>query len=561
MDSMIFINARIHPQNTPEVFSVMAVCGKKIAYIGNDVAEAKNAVEPEAPVSDVHGHVIIPAFADSHTHPSCIALTNWRVPLKGNTLEELLEDAAAYCREHSPEEVPYFFGESFQLTMFDENGPRKELLDRYISDRPARLQDFTDHSCWYNSLALELMGIRAGRPDPEIVQGTVADIRRDPDGSPTGWVLEVPDDSLDRILYDRIGWHPDLVPTRENMAPFLTFMTRNGITAVMDAIAEEESIALFHRMDKDGTIAFYYDACILLPEFSALEETISRANRLKSQYESEHVRIHAVKFFMDGTNELGDCGSLEPLRTDPTMTDYGNMNMTAEQLTETMIRLNEAGFDLHLHVVGDRSFRTICDALEKARAVCGDCWRIEVTAAHCELVHPEDMLRPAKLGLRINWSCHWAGGYFGEKSRDYLGRERFDSMYDFTRMLSSGAQVSFSSDVFSYKEAHRAAPFFGIQVSATRRDPEFPLPTERFPGQVRTPASAKLNVHDLIRGYTKTAADQLRLGDRCGTLEPGKDASFLILSEDPYTADPDRLSGIHPLSTYFEGKILYTEES
>ena len=123
MDSRIFINGRIHPQNVPEVFSVMAVCGKKIAYIGNDVAEAKNAVEPEAPVSDAHGHVIIPAFVDSHTHPSCIALTNWRVPLKGNTLEELLEDAAAYCREHSPEEVPYFFGESFQLTMLMKTGP------------------------------------------------------------------------------------------------------------------------------------------------------------------------------------------------------------------------------------------------------------------------------------------------------------------------------------------------------------------------------------------------------------------------------------------------------
>lgn len=558
MTGGVVFNGKCYPQDRDGVFSVLAYRDGKIVYTGDDLRAACDAAGPDAERIDAGGRVVIPSFVDSHTHPSCVALTNWHVNLKGSTPDELLADAAAFCEKHPPEEVPYFFGESYEMTMFGKEGPRKELLDGYISDRPARMQDFTDHSCWFNSKALELMGIRKGEPDPE---GTPANavICRDPDGSPTGWVLEL-FDALDERLFDAVGWHPDTVPTEDNMRPFLSYLTEKGVGTVMDAITSEESLVLFRQLENSGKLHFYYDGCVLLREYAELDGTIAEARRLKALYESEHVRIHTVKFFLDGTNELGDMASLEPLKTDPAGTDLGHINMTAEELTDTMVRLNDAGFDLHLHIVGDRAFRTACDAMERAKAVCGDAWRIYVVSAHCELVHPGDRRRPAALGMFINWSCHWAGGYFGEKSRDYLGAERFDTMYDFTEMLQSGAKVAFSSDVFSYKEANRADPFFGIQCSATRVDPERPLPAERFPGNVRTPAEARLPVSALIRGYTHTAACQLRLEDRVGSLSEGRDASFLILSDDPYTAMPEALSRIHPIKAYFEGKPVYTED-
>ncbi len=558
MSGGILCHAVIRPQSSDDIYSVLAFRDGVITYVGHDTEKAAAAAGPDARVIDAGGRTVIPCFVDSHTHPSCVALTDWHVMLKGSTAQELLESAADFCRTHSPAEVPYLFGESYDASMFGPEGPRRELLDRYVSDRPFRLQDFTDHSCCYNSKALELMGIRKGEPDPPETPANAV-IVRDPDGTPTGWMLEV-FDALDRRLFDAVGWEPELAPTERNMTPFLDFMTRHGVGTVMDAMMTEESARLFRRMEAAGSLRFFYDGCVLLPTYDSLDETIAEARRMRAVYGSDRIRIHTVKFFLDGTNELGDMASLEPLRTDETGQNFGHINMTEDELTDTMVRLNEAGFDLHMHVVGDRAFRTACNAMECAKAICGDAWRIYITSAHCELVHPDDRERPAALGMFVNWSCHWAGGYFGEKSRDYLGKDRFDTMYDFTGMLAAGVKLAFSSDVFSYKEANRADPFFGIQCSATRVDPEFPLPEERFPGHVRTPADACLPVDALIKGYTYTAACQLRLEDRVGSLETGRDASFLVLSDDPYTAEPFNLSRIHPSLVYLNGEPAFTEE-
>ena len=554
----IVTNGCIYTQKGDEIADTMAVSGKRIVYVGNGGVEAAKAyVSADAEILDVGGKTILPGLLDAHTHPVCIALTDWRVPLKNtNDLQELLEDAKAYCDKHPKEEVPFFLGESYQLTMFDESGPKKELLDQYISDRPARLQDFTDHSCWYNSEALRLMGIEKGKPDPECIKGTPTVIVRDEDGDPTGWVLEMPTDMLEQAMYDKIGWHPAKHATEKSIRPFFDYLTACGVTGMADGFTEgEAAIRLFYEMDQKGRFPFYYESMVLLSCYEELEETIQCAKDWKARYETDHIHVRTVKFFLDGTNEIGDGASLEPLYTDPTHTNYGHINMEMDELTKVMIRLNEEGLDLHLHIVCDRAFRVACDALEEAEKQCGDTWRIRVTAAHCELVHPDDRLRPTKLGMVINWTPHWAGGYFGDKAKDYLGEKRFNTMYDFTQMIEAGTIVAMSSDVFSYKEANRADPFFGMQCGATRVDIEFPLAPEKYPGSMREPASAKLTAKQMIAGFTKNAAYQMRSEQELGTLEEGKIANFVVLNRDPYKEKPETLEQIKPEMVFFDGEL------
>lgn len=511
---------------------------------------------------DAEGRLVLPGLIDGHTHPETIANSRWRVQMpEFDDMHELLSFVKKYCEEHPVSELPFFFGECYPSTMFDEKGPRKEWIDEYVSDRPVRLQDFTDHACWYNSRALELMGIDKNGEKSE----TAPFIVRDENNEPTGWVLEpMPTSDMEDIMFDRIGWYPPTEVTEETITPFLDFLNECGVTAIYDGITETESaMKLFYDMDMEGKLNMHYEGMCLLEEYDKLEQCIETLKEWQKKYTSRHVRIHTVKFFLDGTNEMGNSASLEPHYNDPAGTNYGEINMTEEELTHVLLRLNEEGIDLHIHVVCDRGFRTACNAYEKALKTVeqeGGAWKIYMELAHCELVHPDDMKRPAELGIIINWSTHWAGGYFGEAAIEYLGKDRWNTMYDMTKFIESGAVVTYGSDVIGMCEEHRGDPFFGMQISATRVDIEDPLDPDRYPGSVRQPESAKLSVEEMIRGYTRYGAIPLRLEDKIGTIEAGKQADLAVLNKNIFQIPPEELRTVKPDAVMFEGRFIVEKQ-
>ena len=511
---------------------------------------------------DAEGRLVLPGLIDGHTHPETIANSRWRVQMpEFDDMHELLSFVKKYCEEHPVSELPFFFGECYPSTMFDEKGPRKEWIDEYVSDRPVRLQDFTDHACWYNSRALELMGIDKNGEKSE----TAPFIVRDENNEPTGWVLEpMLTSDMEDIMFDRIGWYPPTEVTEETITPFLDFLNECGVTAIYDGITETESaMKLFYDMDMEGKLNMHYEGMCLLEEYDKLEQCIETLKEWQKKYTSRHVRIHTVKFFLDGTNEMGNSASLEPHYNDPAGTNYGEINMTEEELTHVLLRLNEEGIDLHIHVVCDRGFRTACNAYEKALKTVeqeGGAWKIYMELAHCELVHPDDMKRPAELGIIINWSTHWAGGYFGEAAIEYLGKDRWNTMYDMTKFIESGAVVTYGSDVIGMCEEHRGDPFFGMQISATRVDIEDPLDPDRYPGSVRQPESAKLSVEEMIRGYTRYGAIPLRLEDKIGTIEAGKQADLAVLNKNIFQIPPEELRTVKPDAVMFEGRFIVEKQ-
>ena len=130
-------------------------------------------------------------------------------------------------------------------------------------------------------------------------------------------------------------------------------------------------------------------------------------------------------------------------------------------------------------------------------------------------------------------------------------------MYDFSEMLDNGTCLALSSDVFAYKEANRANPFLGMQIGATRVDPEFPMDPKRYPGSMRPPVQAKMTLEQMLKAYTTGSAYQMRLEKMKGTLEAGKSADFIVLSEDPFEMDVEDLSRIRVQQVYLDGKQIY----
>ena len=551
-------NAKIYTMNDEAPLADTIVTdGKKIIYVGTE-KEAAEHIAADAKVYDLKGKTVLPGIVDSHIHPGMCSRSTWHVRLPWTEdVNELLDFVRKYGREHSREEVPFIYFEYYPTSMFDENGPVKELLDEAISDRPVLCQDFGEHLCWVNSKMLELLGVDKNTPDPSTLEVFV----RDEEGNPTGWIKEMAWLHFADNMFEALGWQPPEELTEERMRPFFDFIEESGITALFDALIESDrQIRTVYEMDMAGKLHTYYDASVRFWKYEDLPEKIEKLREYSELYTTEHIKFNTMKLFLDGTNESGNSASLHEHINDPG--NFGEIMMETEELTQCYLLCNREGLDLHIHMVGDRAFRVGCDAVEAAQKIAaqnGEEWVCQPVFAHCEVVDPSDMGRPAELGITVNWSCHWSGGYFGEEAMNYYTEEKWRRMYQFNPIIRSGALVAFSSDVVTAYEMHRAYPFFGMQVAATRIDPEFPLDSDKYPDSMRPDGSARLNLPVLLRGYTINGARQLRWEDKLGSLEEGKIANMVVIDRDPFETEPGELKDISVQTVIFDGNVVRGE--
>ena len=534
--------------------------GDRITYVGKDNPSIWAMEAGENPkVIDVKRRMIIPGIIDSHTHPGMVSQSSWHIKLPWtHDVDEILDFIREYAKDHPKEEAPFLYFEYYPTDLFGALGPKKELLDSAISDRPCLCQDFGDHMHWINSKMIELMEVTKDTPDP--TPGLEMFVR-DEEGAPTGWVKEWAWYHFTEKLYNKIGWEPPMVMTPKLMTKFFKFFKEHGVTGMGEGILEGEAqISSMYELDKKEKFKLYYDGVLRFWDYEELPDKIKELRYFQKKYTTKHIKINTMKLFLDGTNESGNSALLHPHLNDPSGKNYGEIKMDTEDLKKCMVLLNKENVDLHIHIVGDRGFRVACDAIELAQKESqgnGDNWGIQVVFAHCELVDPEDMLRPGKLGITINWTPHWSGGYFGEEAIPYIGEEKWRTMYQFNPMIDSGALVTFSSDVVTFYELHRANPFFGIQVGHTKVDPEFPLDGERFPGSRRPEANACLSRETLIKGYTINGAKQLHWENEMGSLEVGKLANLNIISDNYFEVPAEEISSIGFDTVIFEGEVVH----
>lgn len=537
------------------VVSAVAIKDGKFIFVGDENDKELNSfIGKETEVIDLNGDMVLPGMFDAHAHPEAVALDSWSVTLPWtHDKEELLSFVKKYCEEHPVDEVPYFFGRYYPSDLFGDGGPTAALLDEYVSDRPVRLQDFSDHCCWFNSKAMELMGIDKNTPDPE---GT-AEIVRDADGNPTGWFKEDAYQPYLDNMYKAINWRPSETVDADMWNTVIDYYHSQGVVGMGDAmIKSEDNLKTIYNMDKAGKLNMYYNAMVLVNGYDDLDNAIKTLKDYQKKYTTDDIMIDTIKYFVDGTNEIGTSYLVEPFSNDPEQKDRGKIDMTQEELTKMMVRLNKEGINLHMHVVGDGGFRIICDAAEAAKKTCGDDWKIRLEMAHCELINPADETRPAELGIIVNWSPHWTGGYFGDASLEWLGADRFNSMYNFQPMIKAGAIVNFGSDTVSQYEFHRSSPFFGMQTAITRVDPEFPMDKDKYPGSVRPEASSAFTMDQMIKGYTINGAKQFGNDSVAGSIEKGKNADLCVVKENIYDVDPFKLSKIEPSVVMFKGNVI-----
>ncbi len=548
----IIKNAKIFTadQENP-LASAFAVKDGKFVYVGDE--SGLSGFEGE--VTDLGGKFVMPGIFDSHCHATvgaCFEYVDLGEYVPAESKQEAMDFMVDYMKKNPGLERYRFMMEKASL---GEDDLTKEELDVICPDSDLVILEGECHSVWVNSRLLEKHGITDDTPDP--APGLHYFVR-DENGHVTGNIYE---GAAWPFLFDGL---PESL-TDEQLEAALTlwidFCKEYGECAVFDASFPEHNefqerfYAYLREMDRQGKLPVYIDGSYCLTNRHKVQEALEETKRWNREFNTEHMKVHTLKIFMDGTMKIHTAAMIEPYEgTDVTGTTMFNGEETADLIK----KLNEAGLDLHVHAVGDQASRVVLDGVELARKELGDDFRVKVTACHLESQDDADLDRFAKLGVTANYTPAWHTGYADAdvKLADLLGEQRAVKMYRSKSVWDSGALVTWSSDdVAYYYDFETWNPYLGMEVGMTRWDNEKSKSPDFYKSSAPNPPdSEKMSIEEMILGYTINGAKQLGVEHIKGSIEAGKDADFLVFEEDLLEAEHEGFSYQLPQEVYFEGK-------
>jgi hypothetical protein len=219
-----------------------------------------------------------------------------------------------------------------------------------------------------------------------------------------------------------------------------------------------------------------------------------------------------------------------------------------ERLPGYVTKLDELGFQVHFHAIGDRAVREALDAFEAARRTNG--WtdgRHHIS--HIQLINPDDVPRFGALGVAANAQPYWAclDGQIRNLTIPFLGPERSTWQYPFRSLRRSGAVLAMGSDW----AVSTANPLVEIEVAVNRisdlsRDEEPFLPDER------------LDLIDALAAFTSGSAYVNHLDDT-GTLERDKLADLAVIDRNLFAPDAGPIGDARVVLTLVGGQTVFED--
>jgi hypothetical protein len=209
---------------------------------------------------------------------------------------------------------------------------------------------------------------------------------------------------------------------------------------------------------------------------------------------------------------------------------------------------DQAGLQVSIHAIGDRAIHTILDLFERAEREDGAAdrrFRIE----HVQHLRPSDIARFAPLGVVASMQPYHAidDGRWAEK---LLGPERIKSSYAWRSLLDHGAVLAFGSDW----PVAPLDPLMGIYAATTRRTLDGKNPQGWVPEQ-------RITVAEAVHAYTVGSAFAEHQEAVKGSLQAGKLADLVVLSDDIFHIAPAEIEKVHVSMTVFNGAVIYDEAS
>jgi predicted amidohydrolase YtcJ len=537
----LLVNGHVYTANPREPWAeAVAIRGNTIAAVGSSVAMA-GLRGPQTRTIDLAGRMAMPGIIDTHTH-----FLQGSELLEGPTLEGAENIAAVkarlveFAKTHLGDGT--IFGGGWDYGSFWPGGlPTKELLDEIFPRRPVVLLSSDTHSAWVNSAALARAGITRDTPNPNTPELRGIIIHDAKTGEPTG-VLE---EGAQRLVSTGFDDAKALAALRDGLAA----ANRQGITGVVNASGDAHEFALYKKLHESGALTVRMTTAMSAgvgSRHTASAEELAGFEALRKKYQGEWVRFGPIKFFADGVVETHTAAMLAPYANAKTPQEKGALLYSPEELAREYAALDQHGFQVMTHAVGDAAVRAVLDAYEvvaKRDGARDRRWRIE----HMEVVQPGDRARPAQLHVIAAFQP-WCCASLDEPWGVGVGADRMADGIPWQDVVGAGATLIMGSDW----PVEGINPFVILQTGATRQDAQGKPAGGFYPKQA-------LTLEQMLAGYTRTAAYAEFMDGKLGELRAGYLADVILLSQDLYKVAPQTYGETKVLLTMVDGKIVWRD--
>jgi len=532
----ILVGAALHADGAyPSEVTALGVRGGRIAFVGDD-AGARAWLGGEGPEVSAAGMHVYPGLVDAHAHLQGLGKSLEEVNLDGARSADEAAGRVAAAAARLPEGA-WVTGRGWNQNDWPGAAwPTLAALDGVVGERPAYLTRKDGHAAWVSGAALAMAGITRDTRDPD-----GGKILRDGQGRPSGVLV---DNAMDAVAKLR---PPDSDETlARRYAKARDACARAGLTGVHDMGVSAATLAGLRRMDAAGELGIRVYA--LLDDIPELW-TAEFARGPQPAREGGRLTVRAVKLYADGA--LGSRGAalLEDYADEPG--NRGLLVLSAEVLEERVRRAADAGYQVCVHAIGDRGNRVALDAFEKAlgaRRGGGPLHVLRPRVEHCQVLHPDDIERFARLGVIASMQpIHCTSDMGWAQMR--LGRERCAGAYAWRALASRGVPLAFGSDF----PVESPDPRLGLYAAVTRQDAAGSPPGGWFPEERLTRAEA-------LRAFTSGAALAAFAESELGSLAVGRLADLTIFDRHLGTGPASNLLAAQVWATVTGGRPVFAAD-
>jgi len=510
---------------------VQAVASRdgRIVAAGSD-GEISRLIGPATRIVRLEGKRVVPGFNDSHVHfieggrgLASVQLRDARSP------EEFRERIKAFAAK-LPKGRWITEGNWDHENWKPTNLPTRQLIDDVTPDNPVFINRLDGHMALANSLALKLAGVSKATADP--AGGTIV---RDSAGEPAGVLKDSAMDFVSKVMpepsEDEIG---------DALRAAMKYAGENGVTSVQDMSGGPPNLRVYQKFRDANQLSVRIYALQPLADWERLANSGIRAG-----LGDGFLKIGGLKGFADGS--LGSTTALffAPYLDDPKTSGLPNSEMFPEsKMRDRIAGADKAGLQVAIHAIGDKANQTILNMFREVTQQNGSRdrrFRIE----HAQHLRPEEIARFGPEHVIASMQPYHAIDD-GRWAENRIGPQRAKGTYAFRSLIDAGVTLAFGSDWF----VAPMEPLKGIYAAVTRRTLDGKRPGGWIPEQ-------KITVEEAVKAYTMGSAYASFDEKNKGSIEVGKLADMVVLSDDIFTIDPVRIETTRVLMTIANGRVVF----